>query len=132
MEAELVAITEAWKNLQWMGDVLSELGHNTSTHHCEASHIYNNESAIQMLCSGNFSTDSRHMRLRFHHLVDCVAKQQLSIWHVCTGDMWADGLTKPLGGNKHREFLQVIGMKGGTVGGKEDGTVAGGVLGREA
>jgi len=88
--------------------------------------------AKSTLNSGNFSTDSRHMRLRFHHLVDCIAKQQLSIRHVSTGDMWADGLTKPLGGNKHHEFLQVLGMKDVTVEGKVDGTVAGGVLGHEA
>jgi len=46
--------------------------------------------------------------------------------------MWADGLTKLLGGNKHQEFLQVLGVNGGMVGGKMDGTVAWGVLGREA
>jgi hypothetical protein len=131
MEAELVATTEAWKNLQWIGDMLSELGHITTPR--EASLIYNdNESAVQVLSTGNFSTDSRHMRLRFHHLVDCIAKQQLSIRHISTNDMWADGLTKPLGGNKHREFLQVLGMRDGTIGGMVDGTVAGGVLGRRA
>jgi hypothetical protein len=123
--------SEIIKNPQWMGDMLSELGHITTPR--DASLIYNdNEGNVQVLSTGNFSTDSRHMRLRFHHLVDCVAKQQLSIQHISTGDMWADGLTKPLGGNKHREFLQVLGMKDGTIGGMVDGTVAGGVLGREA
>ena len=78
MEAELVATTEAWKNLQWMNNVLSELGHFRTP--CDRCLIYNdNESAVQMLSSGNFSTDSCYICLRFHHLIDCVAKQQLSI-----------------------------------------------------
>ena len=63
-----------------------------------------------MLNSGNFSSDSRHMRLRFHHLVDCIGKYLLEVHHIPTDEMLADGLTKPLGGVKHREFLKMLGL----------------------
>ena len=108
MEAELIAIVETWKCMQWVRDMLSELGHWPSGHR---TLLYNdNQSAVQVLSSGNFSTDCRHMRMRFHHLVDCINKHELAIEYVPTGEMWADGLTKGLGGVKHREFLNMMGL----------------------
>jgi len=43
------------------------------------------------------------MRMSFNHLVDSVTKQELAIKYVPTGGMWVIGLTKALGGVKHRE-----------------------------
>jgi len=109
MEAELIAIAETWKCMQWVRDGLSELGHWPSGHR---TLLYNdNQSAVQVLSSGNFSTDCRHMRMRFHLLVDCINKHELAIEYVPTGEMWADGLTKGLGGVKHREFLNMMGLE---------------------
>jgi len=108
MEAELIAITETWKSVQWARDMLSELGHWPPD---RGTLLYNdNQSAAQVLTTGNFSTDSRHMRTRFHHLVDCIKKGEFSIRHVPTGAMWADGMTKALGGVKHPEFLAMMGL----------------------
>jgi len=46
----------------------------------------------------------------FHHLADCTTKHELAIEYVPTGAMRADGLTKALGGVKHREFLNTMGI----------------------
>jgi len=61
-----------------------------------------------VLSSRNFSTDCRHMRMRFCRLVDCINKHELAIEYVLTGEMCADGLTKGLGSVKHQEFLNMM------------------------
>jgi len=109
MEAELVSAAEAWKNLQWFNSVLHEIGHFTAKT-ATPTILNDNQSCIQVLNSGNFSSNSRHMRLRFHHLVDCIARESLNIRHIPTVEMCADGLTKALGGVKHREFVRMMGL----------------------
>ena len=110
MEAELVSTAEAWKNLQWIRDTLQELGHLPGETPSVPTIRNDNQGGVLVLNSGNFSSDSRHMRLRFHHLVDCIDKKLLDVQHVPTGEMIADGLTKPLGGVKHREFVKMLGL----------------------
>ena len=109
MEAELIAVVETWKCMQWVHDMLSELGHWHLD--CKTLLYNDNQSAVQVLSSGNFSSDCRHMRMRFHHVVDRINKHELAIEYVPTGEMRADGLTKALGGVKHRVFLNMMGLK---------------------
>lgn len=108
MEAELVAMAEAWKNLQWVQDILQEIGHRKQN--TTPTILNDNQSGVLVLNSGNLSSDSRHMRLRFHHLVDCIKKELLTVEYVPTNEMLADGLTKALGGVKHREFVKMLRM----------------------
>lgn len=107
MEAELVSICKAWKTVQWISDVLQEIGH-VLCHHPVI--INDNQSGIGVLNSGNFNSDSRHMRLRYHHLVDAVKNRLLEVVYISTKEMKADGFTKALDGLKHREFVKMMGM----------------------
>ena len=109
MEAELIAVVETWKCMQWVHNRLSELGHWHPD--CKTLLYNDNQSAVQVLSSGNFSSDCQHMHMRFHHLVDCINKHELAIEYVPTGKMRADGLTKALGGVKHLVILNMMGLK---------------------
>jgi hypothetical protein len=107
MEAELVSICETWKTVQWISDVMQEIGHVLDH---RPVIINDNQSGIGVLNSGNFNSDSRHMRLRYHHLVDVVKNRLLEVAYISTKKMKADGLTKALDGMKHREFVTMMGM----------------------
>jgi hypothetical protein len=106
-EAQLVSICEVWKTVQWISDVLQEIGH--VLYHRPVI-LNDNQSGIGVLNSGNFNSNSRHMRLRYHHLVDVVKNRLLEVAYISTKKMKADGLTKALDGMKHREFVTMMGM----------------------
>ena len=106
MEVELTSTAEAWKNLRWIRDSLQEVG-NLPEKAPIPSIRNENQVCILVLNSGNLSSDNRHMRLRFHHLVDSIGKHLLEVHHI---EVLADGLTKPLGSVKHREFLKMLGL----------------------
>jgi thiamine biosynthesis lipoprotein ApbE len=72
--------------------------------------LNDNQSGIAVLNSGNFNSDSRHMRLRYHHLVDAVKNHLLEVTSISTNEMKADGFTKALDGTKHRAFVKMMGM----------------------
>ena len=108
MEAELIATAEAWKQVQWMEDALRELKHETERPTLRIEN--DNMSTVLVLGSGNFSSSSRHLRLRFHGLVEAIASGQLEIGHIGTANMRADGLTKPLERVKLEEMKKVMGL----------------------
>jgi hypothetical protein len=60
--------------------------------------------------SGNFQSDIRHLRLRYHSIHEAVAQGQVEIKHMAGTDMLPDALTKALGGVNLCEFVQEIGL----------------------
>ena len=115
MEAELIATAEAYKQIEWIEGVLGEIGHKKER---LTPRIKNdNMSTVLVLKSGNFSSSSRHLRLRYHGLVEAIAGGRLGIEHIGTTEMKADVLTKALGRVKHEKMIAAFGLvKRGSVG----------------
>ena len=55
-------------------------------------------------------TALRHIDIQQHWLRDAVTKQQLRVEWIPTTEMLADGFTKPLGDQKHQDFVQKLGL----------------------
>jgi hypothetical protein len=105
-ETQLVPISEAWKTLQWISDVLQANGHVL----CHRPVILgDNQCGIGVLNSGTFNSNSHHMRFRYQ-LVDVVKNRLPEVAYISTKEMKADGLTKALDGMKHGEFVMKMGL----------------------
>ncbi len=57
-----------------------------------------------------FRTSSKHIDIRFKWVIDALEKGYFDLLYAITDDMVADRLTKPLYGDKHRHFCELIGI----------------------
>jgi hypothetical protein len=94
-EAELVALSDNANQVIWVRNFLIDQGYKM-----EPATIYeDNMSTIAMIKNGGSnSTRTRHIAIRFYFVTDRVKNKEIKIEYMCTGDMLADILTKPLQG----------------------------------
>jgi len=107
MQAEMIATAYGKVQIDWLRDLVSEIGIGRGI----TRRILNDGlNCITTLNSGNFQSDRRHLRLRYHSIHEAIAKDEIEIKHVGGTEMLADALTKALGGVKLREFVEDIGL----------------------
>jgi len=107
MQAEMIATAYGKVQINWLRDLLSEIGIGRGITRCILNDGLN---CVTTLNSGNFQSDSRHLRLRYHSIHEAIAKGEIQIKHVAGTEMLADALTKALGGVKLGEFVEEIGL----------------------
>jgi hypothetical protein len=54
---------------------------------------------------------TKHVDFYYHYIKDQVKDRHLTHEHVCTKDMAADGLTKPLDDVAHQRSLRQVGLR---------------------
>jgi hypothetical protein len=106
MEAEMIATVYGKVQIDWLRDLVSEIGIGR----CIRRILNDGLNCVTTLNSGNFQSDSRHLRLRYHSIHEAIAKGEVEIKHVAGTEMLADALTKALGGVKLGEFVEEIGL----------------------
>lgn len=107
-EAELLAISEAGKELIWWMRLFQSINFTfvgTPQIQCD------NQQTIRALTASNFSTKLRHVDIHRHWLRQETFSGRINIEWVPTARMLADGLTKPLPGQRHAAFVEMLGMK---------------------
>jgi hypothetical protein len=108
MQAEMIATAYGKVQVDWLQDLISEIGLGIRV----AKPVLNDGlNCVTTLNSGNFQSESWHLRLRFHSVHEAVAKRDLEIRHIPGTEMRADALTKALGGVKLGEFVEEIGLR---------------------
>jgi len=107
MQAEMIATAYGKVQIDWLRDLISEIGIGRGITRRILNHGLN---CVTTLNSGNFQSDSRHLRLRYHSIHEAIAKGEIEIQHVARTEMLADSLTKALGGVKLGEFVEEIGL----------------------
>ena len=103
--SELVAVDDFLSKILWVQNFLSEQGVNLETHVFQ-----DNQSTILMCKKGRevLSKRTRAMDVRYFTIKDNIDKGFLKVMHVGTSEMLGDFFTKPLQGNKFREFRDLI------------------------
>ena len=92
-EAEYHAIATAAAELNWVMNLLKELGININS----TPIIYCDNVGATYLCANPvFHSRMKHIAIDFHFVREQVIKHQLRVSHVHTADQLADSLTKPL------------------------------------
>jgi len=107
MQAEMIATAYGKVQIDWLRDLISEIGIGR----CITRRILNaGLNCVTTLNSGNFQSHSRHLRLRYHSIHEAIAKGEIEIKHMSGTEMLADALTKALRGVKLGEFVKEIGL----------------------
>jgi hypothetical protein len=109
-EAEYVALTYAAKEATWLVRLLKQVGYLGNDVY--PVKLYgDNEPSIQLVSAEGHHERTKHVDIYYHYIKDRVKEGYLSLQHVRTHDMAADGLTKPLDKHAHRRFLDQVGLR---------------------
>jgi hypothetical protein len=68
------------------------------------------QSALALAKNPMFHEWSKHIRMRYHFIRDCLAEGSIKARYISTKDQLADMLTKPLGKIKFLELCSRSGM----------------------
>ena len=85
-EAEIVAATEAVRELIWIRQLIVSFGIvvDTPTLYCDS------QPAIYIAHATGFNARSKHLDVKYKFLAQCVYNDDVNITYVSTNDMYAD------------------------------------------
>jgi hypothetical protein len=75
------------------------------------SDIWATTSSIQLVNAEGHHERTKHVDVYYHYIKDCIKEGYFSLQYVCTHNMAADGLTKPLDKHAHRRFLDQVDLR---------------------
>ena len=105
-EAELVGVDDVITKILWTKQFVEEQGYEITK-----NILYqDNKSSILLETNGRKSAGkrSRHINIRYYFVTDQVRLSNVEIRHCPTDNMFGDYMTKPLQGEKFREFRRMI------------------------
>jgi hypothetical protein len=105
-EAEYIALSDTAKEVLWFRQWLIDVLPN---YILPPSIIYiDNKSAINLASHDGHHQRSKHIRVRYHHIRDCIANKIISAQWVSTIDQLADSLTKVTPSNIFNNFVSIL------------------------
>ena len=108
-EAELLAISATGKELIWWTRFFDEISLHLP--HTPAIECDNRQTIrILMNPAASFSTKLRHVDIHRHWLGQEVRNQNIKVKWIPTNHILADGFTKGLPPQKHKDFVSLIGL----------------------
>lgn len=100
-EAEYMSLSDTCKEALFLRKFLKEILGKTPK-----IIIYNDNQSAQKLCKNSmFHARTKHIDIRHHFIRENVSNGTIDVKYLCTNDMVADLLTKPLSKEKHDKFL---------------------------
>ena len=108
-EAELLAMLNVGKEAIWWNSLFNKLGFKTG-HDLK---LYNdNKQTVRLLTAQDplLSTKLRHVDISQYWLRERTQNGDINIDWIATGDMVADGLTKLLPPQRHKRFIELLGL----------------------
>ena len=108
LEAELYALVECTKSVQYYRGLLGELGIEQKE---PTLILVDNQSCIGMSQSAMVSYRSRHIPLRYHFVKQCIREESIRLEWVASADNTSDLFTKSLGQElflKHRDSVSSV------------------------
>ncbi|MBW0461124.1 hypothetical protein O181_000839 [Austropuccinia psidii MF-1] len=95
-EAEYISMNICAKQLGWLAYVLTDLNVSIS----KPTLFNDNSGAIIISKQASLNANTKHIKVRYQYVQDCVMKKLLNVIQVGSEQMIADILTKPLGVQK--------------------------------
>jgi hypothetical protein len=92
MDAEMIATASGKAQIHYLHDVTAEI--EISSRSITRRILNDCLNCVMTLNSGNFQSDSRHLRLRYHSIHEAIAKAEIETMHVAGTETLADALTK--------------------------------------
>ena len=110
VEAEYMALAEAMKQAIWIRHLLYTV--NGEGQRSSLLIYEDNQGSIKLATNPRDHARTKHIMVRYHALRDAVARGDVQIEYKPTGEMVADGLTKPLTPESMKKFLDGLRMRG--------------------
>jgi hypothetical protein len=108
LQAEMIATAYSNVQIDWLHNLTSEIGNWSRG---IARRILNEgRKCVTTLNSGNFQSDSRHLRLRYHSIHEAIGQGDIELKHVAGMEMPAKALSNTLWAVKFGEFVEEIGL----------------------
>jgi hypothetical protein len=108
MEAELLALCSATKEVLWFKKLLSDF--RLPTANTPITIFEDNQSTISIATNQITSDRSKHIDTKYLFIRERIAKGDIKIAYLPTADMTADCLTKALCSIKHKKFTNGLGL----------------------
>ena len=110
-ESEYVALTQASKDIIWIGKLLSEIGFLSPIPFNFPIHLAcDNQGAITLSKDSTFHARTKHIDVHFHFIRQCITMEHISLSYIPTGDMIADTFTKSLPYHTFIRFRSSLGL----------------------
>ena len=107
-EAEYITTTTAATQALWLSSLLGELlGRKVDVVELKVD----SKSALALAKNPVFHDWSKHIRIKYHFIRDCLKEGSIKANHIATTDQLADILTKSLGKAQFQEMRRRIGLK---------------------
>lgn len=104
-EAELIGASDSAGQLLWTRQFLVAQGYDVGP----AVLYQDNQSTIALLNNGRSNSErTRHIAIRYFFLHDRINRKEVRVEYLCTGDMIADILTKPLQGEQFNRLRAML------------------------
>jgi hypothetical protein len=107
VEAEYMAMTQAGKEALWWRTFFEQLAQPITqpvTVHAD------NQGAIALSKNPAYHSRTKHIDIRYHFIRQHVSENKVSFPYVRTEQMAADGFTKPVPKDRHKELNRLIGL----------------------
>jgi hypothetical protein len=105
-EVEYIAASTASTQALWLARLLSDLGRDVGAVELRVD----SQSVSTLAKNPVFHERSKHIRVRYHFIRDCLAEGSIHARYINIKDQLADLLTKPLGWIKFLELCSRSGM----------------------
>jgi len=73
--------------------------------------LTDSESALKLANNPEFHKRSKHIDITYHFIREAINKEQVKLVHIGTNQQLADGFTKGLDINKHRNFINSLNLR---------------------
>jgi hypothetical protein len=109
-EAEYYALYKAVMEAAWLRYVYKEL--HWKSKDVKSVKIYgDNQGSLQLSQNPELHQRTKHIDVKYHYIREERIKGVIRLWYCPTKDMAADGLTKPLAGPNHKEFIRLLHLR---------------------
>uniref|UniRef100_H3G9W5 Reverse transcriptase Ty1/copia-type domain-containing protein n=1 Tax=Phytophthora ramorum TaxID=164328 RepID=H3G9W5_PHYRM len=107
-EAEYMSLYSATQEAVWLRLLLKDMGYEDQG----ATLIYqDNQGCIALAKNPVYHARTKHIAIKFHFLRDKIERAVIRLDYKPTDEMIADGMTKALTRDKHRQFVEGLGMR---------------------
>jgi hypothetical protein len=106
-EAEYIALTECGKELQWITQLLEEVGLK-KFYRYPVKIKCDNQAAIALASNPKLTSRSKHIDLKYHYVRNLVLEKMIHIEYVPTQENNADVLTKGLQRVRHQAMVRKL------------------------
>jgi Reverse transcriptase (RNA-dependent DNA polymerase)/gag-polypeptide of LTR copia-type len=111
-ESEYIAMSQCSKSSQWIAQILRDMNYPQyiGVRPTTVDIRGDNQGALALVRNPHLHERSKHIDICYHYIRDLEEKNKVSVTYIPTGDMAADGFTKPLASVLFDRFKSLLGL----------------------